>query len=131
MSIFIETKRLFLREITSNDFNGLSEILQNLAVMLPWDSTFSDEELHTWVNENISQYRKYRTGYLAVIRKSDLNFIGIIGIIKVQIENSSFYELGYVLKQNYRGNGYATEGAKACVKYVFSNLNAKKSFLPL
>ena len=63
-------------------FQELSEILQNPKVMLPWNELFTNQELKRWIVDNIKQYKRYRTGYLAVIKKSDLSFIGIVGVIK-------------------------------------------------
>ncbi len=129
--IVLETERLILREVSFNDFQELSKILQNPKVMLPWNELFTNQELKRWVADNIRQYKRYRTGYLAVIKKSDFSFIGIIGVVKLHIKNAKFYELGYVLKEKYRGNGYATEGVKSYVKYIFNCLNVKEIFVKI
>lgn len=127
--IILETERLILREISFEDFQELSEILQNPKVMLPWNELFTNQELKRWIVDNIKQYKRYRTGYLAVIKKSDLSFIGIVGVIKLHIKNANFYELGYVLKEEYRGNGYATESIKRCINYASQNLNIREIYL--
>ncbi|MGI5857046.1 MAG: GNAT family N-acetyltransferase [Candidatus Merdivicinus sp.] len=40
----LETERLFLREMTSEDFQGLCGILQDPEVMYAYEHAFSDEE---------------------------------------------------------------------------------------
>lgn len=127
--IVLETERLILREISFKDFQELSKILQNPKVMLPWNELFTNQELKHWIADNIRQYKRYRTGYLAVIKKSDLSFIGIIGVVKLHIENAKFYELGYVLKEEYRGKGYATESIKRCINYASQNLDIREIYL--
>lgn len=127
--IVLETERLILREILFKDFQELSEILQNPKVMLPWNELFTNQELKRWIADNIRQYKRYRTGYLAVIKKSDLSFIGIIGVVKLHIKNSKFYELGYILKEKYRGKGYAIESIKRCINYASQNLNIREIYL--
>lgn len=129
--IVLETERLILREVSFNDFQELSKILQNPKVMLPWNELFTNQELKRWIADNIRQYKRYRTGYLAVIKKSDFSFIGIIGVVKLHIKNAKFYELGYVLKEKYRGKGYTTEGVKSYVKYIFNCLNVKEIFVKI
>lgn len=129
--IVLETERLILREISFEDFQELSEILQNPKVMLPWNELFTNQELKRWIADNIKQYKRYHTGYLAVIKKSDLSFIGIIGVVKLHIKNAKFYELGYVLKEKYRGKGYTTEGVKCYVKYIFNCLNVNEIFVKI
>ncbi|MDR0751963.1 MAG: GNAT family N-acetyltransferase [Christensenellaceae bacterium] len=70
---------------------------------------------------------------MAVIRKFDLKFIGIIGIIKLEFkeiksDNDAMYELAYVLGRKYWSNGYVIEGTKACLKYSFRVLRISKVF---
>lgn len=127
----LETERLILREISFKDFQELSKILQNPKVMLPWNELFTDQELKHWIADNIIQYKRYRTGYLAVIKKSDLSFMGIIGVVKLHTKNTEFYELGYVLKEKHRGKGYTTEGVKSYIKYIFNCLNVNEIFVKI
>lgn len=49
-----------------------------------------------------------------------------MGIIPVNIKNTDYIEIAYILKQKYLGNGYATEGIDGCISYAFSTLNADK-----
>lgn len=127
--IVLETERLILREILFKDFQELSEILQNPKVMLPWNELFTNQELKRWIADNIIQYKRYRTGYLAVIKKSDLSFIGIIGVVKLHIKNAKSYELGYVIKKEHRNQGYAAEGIRQCIKYTSEKLNIQEVYL--
>lgn len=45
--IILETERLTLREISLNDIQELSKILQNPKSMLPWHELFTNQELCT------------------------------------------------------------------------------------
>lgn len=126
--IILETERLTLREISLNDIRELSKILQNPKSMLPWHELFTNQELCNWIVNNIEQYNRYNTGYLAVIRKNDKKFIGIIRIIKVHTKKSKFYELGYILKNQYQKQGYATEGIRRCIKYISEKLKIQEVY---
>ena len=70
-----------------DDFNlegTRAEVLQKMKLMRGLIRGYSDKTPRTKYggNDNIKQYKRYRTGYLAVIKKSDLSFIGIVGVIK-------------------------------------------------
>ena len=41
--IILETERIILSEISFEDFQKLSEILQNPKVMLPWNELFTNQ----------------------------------------------------------------------------------------
>lgn len=123
----IETNRLILRKINQNDYSEMKSILQNKDLMLiGWGKTYSDDEVQTWINKIMEQYEKYGYSYYIAIEKNSNNVIGIMGIIPVNIKNTDYIEIAYILKQEYWGNGYATEGINACISYAFSTLNADK-----
>lgn len=123
----IETDRLILRKINQNDYKEMKSILQNKDLMIiGWGKTYSDDEVQTWINKIMEQYEKYGYSYYIVIEKNSNSVIGIMGIIPVNIKNTDYIEIAYILKQEYWGNGYATEGIEGCISYAFSIFNADK-----
>ncbi|MBR6486074.1 MAG: GNAT family N-acetyltransferase, partial [Lachnospiraceae bacterium] len=46
------------------------------------------------------------------------SFIGVIGVLRENIENEFYTGIAYILDKRFRGKGFATEGALACVKYA-------------
>lgn len=69
-------------------------------------------------------------GLWAVETKSDGQFIGYIGFSTADfISNfTPCTEIGWRLRKEAWGNGYATEGAKACLEYGFTKLGFKEIF---
>ncbi len=61
--------------------------------------------------------------------KSD-EFIGYIGLYTVQFdaEFTPCTEIGWRLSKDHWNNGYATEGAKACLDFAFTVLNISKIY---
>ena len=47
--MILETKRLFLREMTQLDYPALCKILQDRQVMYAYEHAFSDEEAQSWL----------------------------------------------------------------------------------
>jgi RimJ/RimL family protein N-acetyltransferase len=57
--------------------------------------------------------------------KSEDKLIGGCRVNKVSEREA---HLGYILNQNYWGNGYATEAAKAMVEYAFTELGVHRVY---
>lgn len=127
MKIFVETKRLILRELIPSDDIGMFEL-------------DSDKEVHKFLGNNPiqhieqsrqiielvrQQYVANGIGRWAIIEKSSNNFLGWTGLklVKEEINNHSyFYDLGYRLLKKHWGKGFATESAKAALDYRFDKL---------
>ena len=61
--IFLETERLYLREIACSDFDDLKDMLQDTEVMYAWEYTFSDAEVSEWIDKNLARYKTSGLGY--------------------------------------------------------------------
>ncbi len=75
-----------------------------------------------------TQFEKKNYCYFAVDKLIENEFIGFIGLSN-QIFESDFLpavDIGWRLKRNSWGNGYAIEGAKATLDYGFNSLNLDK-----
>lgn len=121
--IILETERLLLREMTTEDFEPLCEILQDPEVMYAYEHAFSDEEVRNWLNNQLRRYREDGFGLWAVIRKVDGAFIGQTGLTMQDIGERKVVEVGYLFRKDAWGQGYATEAARACKEYAFQKLN--------
>lgn len=123
MKRIIETKRLFLRELIESDKEELGKILTDQESMKFYPAPFSDKKVEDWIKWNIDNYKKYKHGLWAVILKEGNVFLGDCGITIQDIEGEQLPELGYHIKKEYCNKGFATEAAKACMKYAFATLD--------
>ena len=121
----LETSRLFLREMTPEDWDDLCEILQDPEVMYAYEHAFSDEEVSDWLNRQLSRYEEYghRFGLYAVVLKETGEMIGQTGLTLQECDGEQMLEVGYLFKKRYWHQGYAIEAASACKKYAFEILN--------
>ncbi|MFL5729061.1 MAG: GNAT family N-acetyltransferase [Cytophagaceae bacterium] len=128
MKIFCQTERLILREILPSDDEAMFRM-------------DSDKEVHKYLGnkplteirqarENIvsirQQYVENGIGRCAVIYKGSLEFMGWCGIKLVKTEtnkHSNYYDIGYRFMPAYWGKGFATESARAALKYGFTEMN--------
>lgn len=120
----IETERLRLRRLTEEDRKAVHSVLLNESVMspmhLPADESFADD----WLRRMLERYETHGPANWYAERKEDGAFIGIMGIILSEISGAVCAELGYLVHPDFQRQGYAYEGAMACMEYAFSVLDA-------
>lgn len=127
-NVIIETERLFLRKMTSDDFADLCLILQDADVMYAYEHAFSEEEVLEWLNRQLSRYEEYGFGLWLVIRKESGESIGQCGLTMQGFNGKQVLEIGYLFQKAYWHQGYASEAAAACKKYAFEVLKAKEVY---
>lgn len=128
MKKILETPRLYLREMTQNDYADLCEILQDEEVMYAYEHAFSNEESQEWLDKQISRYQNDGFGLWAVIHKESSGFLGQCGITWQDVNGEQVPEIGYLFKRKYWHNGYAAEAAQGCKKYAFDTLGFDKVY---
>ncbi|WMJ23831.1 GNAT family N-acetyltransferase [Paludicola sp. MB14-C6] len=122
MDKIFETKRLYARKLTKDDWNNLSDILQDEQAMYAYEHAFSDEEVTDWLNRQLKRYEDDGIGLWALIDKKTGKFVGQAGLTKQNSPIGTEFEIGYLLKRSEWHKGYATEAAIACKEYAFTTL---------
>jgi [ribosomal protein S5]-alanine N-acetyltransferase len=123
----LETSRLVLREIQTEDFNDLFRMNSDPEVMkyVGDGSTRDHEQMLKELDMLISHYsRKPGLGIWATILKENNMFVGASGL--VYYDNTPEIEVGYRMLKEHWNKGYATEAAFGLLKYGFTSLRLKK-----
>lgn len=126
--MILETERLYLREMNQNDYGDLAEILQNPKVMYAYEHDFSDNDVQEWLDRQVERYKKYGFGLWAMILKNTGEMIGQAGLTIQPYKDKEVLEIGYLLKESFWHNGYASEAASGCKRYAFEQLNRDKVY---
>ena len=126
----IETERLILRPIREEDVHDFFELDSNpnVHIFLGKKPVSTIEESEAMIANILKQYETNNIGRLAIIDKHTNAFIGWSGLKYETILRKEFnyYDIGYRLKEQFWGNGYATEAALASLNYGFKDLKLKK-----
>lgn len=122
--IHLETKRLQLRDWKETDLDSFRRLNADNKVMTYFPKTLSFEETNAFYKSIISEMKECGFGLYAVEEKANKEFIGFIGFHKATFEAdfTPCIEIGWRLKKEAWGKGYATEGAAACLEYGFTEL---------
>ncbi len=124
--MIFRTERLCFREITAADFPDVASVLMDDEVMYAWEGGFSAEQTRQWMDRTIGRYAELGYGHWFVEDARTGEFIGLIGIIREVVDDAPYFGLGYMLKKEHWGKGYAMEGAKSCLEYAFDVLDADR-----
>ena len=127
MKKFLETERLYLREIQNTDFNDLFRMNSDPVIMkyVGDGSTRNHEQMIKELDMLISHYRrKPGLGIWATILKETDTFVGASGL--VYYDNTSEIEVGYRMLKEYWNRGYATEASLGLLRYGFETLKLCK-----
>lgn len=122
--IYFETPRLRFRDWKETDLEPLSRLNADEQVMKYFPKTLSTEESNSMYHYIKSEFKKCGFGLYAVETKGNKDFVGFIGFHRATFaaDFTPCIEIGWRLKKEAWGNGYATEGALACLHYGFHHL---------
>lgn len=117
----LETERLILRRYKESDIDSVYEIItdERLTTYIKFPNLTKEEELECikkWIEDaDLSKYEKW------VIELKDTN--EVVGTIDVNTVNKkhNYCNVGYAIRYDYWGNGYATEALKAVSDYLLEN----------
>ena len=127
--MILETERLFLREMTWEDYPAICEILQDEKTMYAYEHAFSDEEAKAWISRQMERYEKEGIGLWAVVLKETGKVIGQCGLTWQDVgAEAPVLEVGYLFLRAHWHQGFATEAARACRDWAFSVLRAPRVY---
>jgi RimJ/RimL family protein N-acetyltransferase len=125
MKIVIETPRLILREFVPADADALAAVLSDPETMRFYPEPLDRAGVDDWIARNIRRYHADRYGLWALELKANGAMIGDCGITLQNVDGESLPEIGYHLRRDQWGKGFASEAARACSQFGFSQLKAE------
>jgi ribosomal-protein-alanine N-acetyltransferase len=123
-NFILETPRLRLREFVSQDVDALALILTDAGTMRYDPVLFDRARVEDWIARNRRRYAANGHGLWALILKSTGELIGDCGVTVQSVDDIDELEVGYHLRRDHWGQGYATEAAQACRDWAFQNRSA-------
>jgi RimJ/RimL family protein N-acetyltransferase len=122
----VETERLWLRPLARRDADALRPLHQDPLMMRYFGDghTYADDESRTWLEWHVAMWDLEGYGFWAVERKPDRDFLGWLGVTKVwePPELLPASEVGWFVDRRAWGQGLATEGARAALRFAFGPL---------
>lgn len=119
--MILETERLFLREMTEEDFDALYAVLADRDIMQFYPYEFDEARVRGWIARNQERYRKDGFGLWAVCLKATGEMIGDCGLTLQPIDGEMLPEIGYHIRRDCQRMGYAREASAAVRDWAFTH----------
>ena len=121
----ITTERLVIRPVEKDDCEAIHRYAGdpsiNMMMFLPNETI---EETNEFVKSAVSEWAKEEPEDMEFVVLLNGEIIGGVNLEKIGDERT--YEIGWIIRKDMRGKGYAIEAAKALKDYAFNVLNAEK-----
>jgi len=115
----IETERLIIREFNMRDIDSLSIILLDQEVMkYSFRHINSLNDIESYIENCLNNYKKYRFGQWAVINKKNSQLIGICGLNSGFNDDNLLIHVNYRFAKTYWGLGFASEALASIINYA-------------
>ncbi len=91
-----------------------------------YPAPYTRAQVDEWIERNRLRYKNDGVSLWAMLLKSCGELIGDCGIIRQDVDGEFLYEVGYHLRRDQWGQGFATEAAIACRDWAFANLKVDR-----
>ena len=125
--LILETERLLLREFVPEDVDALAAVLSDPETMRYYPAVLDRAGVAAWIDRNRRRYADAGHGLWAMILKSNGEVIGDCGLTRQTVDDVDEIEIGYHVRRDLWGQGYAPEAARACRDYGFERLGAREA----
>jgi RimJ/RimL family protein N-acetyltransferase len=116
------TSRLVLREMTDSDLDDMAALLGDEQVMRHYPRPKTRDEAQGWIDWNQRLYREHGFGLWLVTLAETGEFVGDCGLTVQQVDGATEIEVGYHVRSDLQGRGYATEAAAAARDFARDTL---------
>lgn len=117
--MYIETKRMIIRDFCPDDANDLQDILGDAETMKNCEPAYSFEKTQKFLTEFCIERK---SAFAAVLKEQQK----VIGYILFKPWEEKVYEMGWIFHRNYWRQGYAYESCSQVIAYAFQELKAHK-----
>ena len=124
MPLNLETERLLLRPWEDSDFEVYHAMNRDPVVREFYLGLQSLEKSRDFMRRATEQDSRYGYFFQPVFEKKSGDFVGHLGLAKIEFEApfTGGTEIGWMLKRQFWGRGYAVEMAQALLGHAFGEL---------
>ena len=107
----------------ADDAQQLLGVFGDPEVMRAFDrGPFDRPEMAAWVNRNLQHQDRYGFGLFVIVERATGEVIGDCGLERMELDGVEETELGYDLRSDRWGHGFATEAAATVKDHALDRL---------
>ena len=120
------TERLEFRPMTLDDLDDMAALLGDPVVMRYYPRPRDRAGARDWITWNQDLYESECLGMWVVRVRATGEFVGDCGLTPQEVDGVTDVEVGYHVRAELQGRGYATEAAAACHAYARDVLGVRR-----
>ena len=121
----ITTERLDIRPVEKGDCEAIHRYAGDLSIdMMMFLPNETIEDTKKFVEFAVSEWAKEDPEDMEFVILLNGEIIGGVNLEKCEADH--VFEIGWTIRRDMRGKGYATEAAKALMDHAFEDLDAEK-----
>jgi ribosomal-protein-alanine N-acetyltransferase len=126
VSPILETDRLRLRPVAAGDLDEFAALYGDPEVVrfIGYRSPMTREQTAERLVFMLDHWRQHGFGMWALLLKADGRFVGRCGMR--YLDETTEIEVGYTLAREFWGQGFATEAARAVVRYALDVMKVSR-----
>jgi RimJ/RimL family protein N-acetyltransferase len=121
----LETERLRLRPLVPGDLDALHAVLSDPVSMRFYPAPFDRQRTRAWIDRWIAGYDE-GLGLMAIVERDTGELVGDSGPSLQEVDGEPFVELGWHVRLDRQGRGYATEEGAACRDHAWQVLEVDR-----
>lgn len=128
--IILETTRLILKTIEKEDSQTLHDLIFSNEDTMQYcfsEKAFTIEETKKFIYKNFCKNNAI-VGLAPIFEKRSGSLVGVAGALKSDDIGKDSYELGFIIAEEFRQNGYAKEIAQSQLLFIKKRLRQNKAY---
>jgi RimJ/RimL family protein N-acetyltransferase len=122
MTWHLETDRLAMRPLELDDLDAFALVVGDPVTMRFYRRPFDRDAARDWIVRVQERYERDGFGLLAVVERSTGEMIGDCGPMLMETGHGAHVELGWHIRRDRQGLGFATEAGAACRDHAWTAL---------
>jgi ribosomal-protein-alanine N-acetyltransferase len=122
----LETERLSMRPMVLGDLASFYPVVNDPLSMRFYPKPFDREMARTWIERIRERYDRDGFGLLAVVERETGEMIGDCGPMLMETGHGIFVELGWHIRHDRQGLGFAMEAGRACRDHAWGTLEVTR-----
>jgi RimJ/RimL family protein N-acetyltransferase len=119
---FLTTARLTIRPLTFDHLDAFAAIFADAETMAAYGRTFTRDESRGWIERSLLRYDRDGFALFALERTEDGLYVGDCGPSIQVVDGVDEPEIGWHIRRDLWGRGYATESALALRDWFFDDV---------
>jgi RimJ/RimL family protein N-acetyltransferase len=116
------TDRLTFSEMTYDDLDDMARLLGDPEMMRYYPRPKRRDEALRWIDWNRRLYREHGHGLWTIRTRDTGEFVGDCGLTPQTVDGAVHTEVGWRVRVELQGRGYASEAGAACREHAFGAL---------